>query len=65
MIRFQADVNINIVRGVLRREPTIDFQTAQEANLVGLKDDLALKKNRKRRANTCNTRSKDDANSFL
>jgi len=46
MIRFQADadVNINIVRGVLRREPTIDFQTAQEANLVGLKDDLVLKK---------------------
>ncbi len=39
-IRYQADadLNQNIVTGVLRREATINFQTAYAANLKGLKD---------------------------
>ena len=39
-IRFQADADLNqtIVAGVLRREPTIDFQTANVANLTSLND---------------------------
>jgi hypothetical protein len=44
-IRFQADADLNedIVTGVLRREPSIDFQTAGDANLQGLDDDQVLK----------------------
>ena len=43
-IRFQADADFNaeIIDGLVRREPTIDFQTADEANLRGLKDDEVL-----------------------
>ncbi|HEY7357965.1 MAG TPA: DUF5615 family PIN-like protein, partial [Ktedonobacterales bacterium] len=39
-IRFQADEDFNdwIVRGLLRREPLIDFQTVPEAGLRGLAD---------------------------
>ena len=39
-IRFQADADLNedIVSGVRRREPSIDFQTAEEAGLRGLVD---------------------------
>ena len=39
-IRFQADVNLNqiIVRAVCRREPALDFQTAESAGLAGLPD---------------------------
>jgi hypothetical protein len=39
-IRYQADADLNqaIVTGVLRREPTIDFQTANAAGLEGIKD---------------------------
>ena len=39
-IRYQADADLNqtIVTGVLRREPTIDFQTAFGAGLEGVKD---------------------------
>lgn len=39
-IRYQADadLNQNIVTGVLRREPAIDFQTATAAKLEGVKD---------------------------
>ena len=33
-----ADLNQNIVTGVLRREPTLDFQTAPAAKLEGVKD---------------------------
>ena len=42
--RFQADADFNqaIIRGVRRREPDIDFQTAEEANLVGLEDGEVL-----------------------
>ncbi|NJM71745.1 MAG: DUF5615 family PIN-like protein [Scytonema sp. RU_4_4] len=38
--RFQADADLNqaIVTGVLRREPTIDFQTANIADLSSLSD---------------------------
>ncbi len=38
--RFQADADLNedIVKGVLRREPRIDFQTATSARLRGLSD---------------------------
>jgi len=38
--RFQADADFNedIVSGVLRRVPQIDFQTANEAGFEGLRD---------------------------
>jgi hypothetical protein len=38
--RFQADADLNedIVTGVLRREPGVDFRTATEANLRNLTD---------------------------
>jgi uncharacterized protein DUF5615 len=40
IIRFQADVNLNqiILRAACRREPALDFQTAETANLTGLPD---------------------------
>lgn len=39
-VRYQADADLNqvIVTGVLRREPTVDFQTAFAADLEGVKD---------------------------
>ena len=42
--RFQADADLNqiIVRAVLRREPSIDFQTAHAAKLEGLDDNKVL-----------------------
>ena len=45
-IRFQADANFNedIVAGVLRRLPEIDFQTANEAKLARLSDAEVLAK---------------------
>ena len=45
-IRFQADANFNedIVLGLLRLESLIDFQTADEARLRGVPDDLVLKR---------------------
>lgn len=43
-IRFQADadLNQNIVKATLRREPSIDFQTAHTAGLEGLDDNAVL-----------------------
>jgi predicted nuclease of predicted toxin-antitoxin system len=43
-IRFQADADLNedIVLGVTRLEPQIDFQTASEAGLRGLSDPEVL-----------------------
>ena len=43
-IRFQADADFNedIVTGVLRRVPEIDFQTASEASLEGMGDEDVL-----------------------
>ncbi len=43
-LRFQADADLNesIVRGVLRRNPKIDFKTAQAAGLQSLKDTEVL-----------------------
>jgi predicted nuclease of predicted toxin-antitoxin system len=43
-IRFQADadLNRNIVAGVLRREPSINFQTAVAAKFEGLSDQEVL-----------------------
>lgn len=43
-IRFQADADLNedIINGVRRREPTIDFRTASEASLQGLHDTIVL-----------------------
>ncbi|MCF4967594.1 DUF5615 family PIN-like protein [Nostoc sp. CMAA1605] len=40
IIRYQADADLNqaIVTGVLRREATVDFQTAFAAGLEGVKD---------------------------
>jgi predicted nuclease of predicted toxin-antitoxin system len=45
-IRFQADADLNedIVAGVLRRLPEIDFQTAREAKLARLPDPEVLAK---------------------
>jgi predicted nuclease of predicted toxin-antitoxin system len=39
-LRFQpdADLNQNILHAVIRREPTLDFQTAGAAGLTGLRD---------------------------
>jgi hypothetical protein len=39
-IRFQADADLNedILLGLTRLEPQIDFQTASEAGLRGLSD---------------------------
>ena len=43
-IRFQADEDLNedIVSGVLRRIPEIDFQTSSEAKLESLEDQEVL-----------------------
>jgi predicted nuclease of predicted toxin-antitoxin system len=43
-IRYQADADLNqvIVTGVLRRNPTIDFQTASTGGLKGVKDPVVL-----------------------
>jgi hypothetical protein len=43
-VQFQADADLNqaIVTGVIRRQPNIDFQTATEADLEGLKDSEVL-----------------------
>jgi hypothetical protein len=39
-LRFQADWNLNhlIVQAAQRREPTLDFQTAHTAGLLGVSD---------------------------
>lgn len=43
-IRFQADADLRqaIVTGTLRRQPSIDFQSANEAGLEGVKDPEVL-----------------------
>ncbi|MEO8025290.1 MAG: DUF5615 family PIN-like protein [Bryobacteraceae bacterium] len=43
-VRLLADADLNraIVRGVLRREPSVDFLGAQDAGLRGLKDSEVL-----------------------
>lgn len=43
-VRYQADADFNedIVTGVLRRAPEVDFQTAHEARLSGLEDPEVL-----------------------
>lgn len=43
-VRFQADADLNqiVLLATIRREPTIDFQTANRANLVGLDDKSVL-----------------------
>ncbi len=42
--RLQADADLNedIVAGIVRREPGVDFQTAEEAALRHLADDKVL-----------------------
>lgn len=39
-IRFQADADLHvpIIKGLRRREPSIDFMTANEAGLAGIDD---------------------------
>ena len=39
-VRFQADADLNevLVKATLRREPAIDFETAQAALLAGMND---------------------------
>ena len=43
-IRFQADADLHlpIVKGLRRREPSVDFTTAYEAGLAGLDDQKVL-----------------------
>lgn len=43
-VRFQADADLNhiIVKATLRREPSMDFQTAHAAGLVGVPDPEVL-----------------------
>lgn len=43
-IKFQADNDLKraIVNGVKRRQPAIDFQTAEEAQLDGIHDEEVL-----------------------
>jgi len=43
-IKFQADADLNedILTGVRRREPAVDFQTAAEAGLRGVPDEQVL-----------------------
>ncbi len=43
-VRFQADADLNqtIVLATIRLEPRIDFQTAEEADLEGVKDPNVL-----------------------
>ena len=43
-VRFQADADLHrpIIAGIKRREPTVDFRTAQEARLAGLDDPTVL-----------------------
>ncbi len=42
--RFQADANFNgdIIDGLLRKDPAIDFQTSHTLGLAGLPDDQVL-----------------------
>jgi hypothetical protein len=44
-VRYQADADLNqdILTAVIRREPTIDFQTADDAYLFELPDPEVLK----------------------
>jgi Domain of unknown function (DUF5615) len=43
-VRFQADADLRqaIVSGVIRRQPKLDFQSANEAGLEGIKDRAVL-----------------------
>jgi predicted nuclease of predicted toxin-antitoxin system len=43
-LRFQADEDFNakIIAGLLRREPSIDIQTARTAGVLGLSDPQVL-----------------------
>ena len=43
-VLFQADADLNaeIVSGVIRREPSIDFQTSEEGDLSGRPDQEVL-----------------------
>ena len=43
-IRFQADADLDlrIVRGLKRKEPSIEFHTAEEAGLIGRPDSDVL-----------------------
>ena len=43
-VRFQADADLRrpIIAGLRRREPTIDFRTADDVGLAGLNDATVL-----------------------
>ena len=43
-LRFQADADLRvpIVKGLKRREPSVDFMTAHEAGLAGFEDSAVL-----------------------
>lgn len=44
-VRFQADADLDarIVRGLKRKQPEVDFQTAEEADLRGVADPEVLR----------------------
>lgn len=44
-IRFLADADLDarIVRGIKRREPELDFQSAEDAGILGLSDPEVLR----------------------
>ena len=44
--RFQADADFNqkIVRGIRRREPALDFQSAEVGGMIGVPDTEVLAK---------------------
>lgn len=43
-VRFQVDANLNalIIKGLLRRQPLVDIQSADEAELAGVPDPEVL-----------------------
>lgn len=45
-VRFQADADLHqmIVTALMRREPSVDFQTATAAGLAGLRDPHVLER---------------------
>jgi len=70
-VRFQADADLNaeIVTGVRRREPNIDFQMADEINIRRLRDPevlaLAAQENRILVTHDCRTMPRHFADFFL
>ena len=65
-VRYQADADLNeiILLAAVRREPTMDFQTATAAGLAGRHDLDVLALAAARRTRTGNARPPDHATPF-